>query len=52
VLAQFGLNITNMVNKSRQDYAYTIVDVDGDFPGAVVERILAIPDVLMARVIR
>ena len=52
VLAEYGLNIADMMNKSRGEYAYTIVDIDGDIPGAVVERIMAIPDVLMARVIR
>lgn len=52
VLAEYGLNIADMVNKSRHDYAYTIVDIDGDIPAPVVDRILGIPDVLMARVIR
>lgn len=52
VLAEYGLNISDMMNKSRQDYAYTIVDIDGDIPAPVVDQILAIPDVLMARVIR
>lgn len=52
VLAEYGLNIADMMNKSRGEYAYTIVDIDGDIPGAVVERVLAIPGVLMARVIR
>jgi len=52
VLAEYGLNIADMMNKSRGEYAYTIVDIDGDIPGAVVERVLSIPDVLMARVIR
>jgi D-3-phosphoglycerate dehydrogenase len=51
-LAEYGLNIADMVNKSRHDYAYTIVDIDGDIPAPVVDRILGIPDVLMARVIR
>ena len=50
-MAQAGLNIHNMVNKSRGDMAYTLVDLDSAAAPAVVERIARIPGVLMVRAI-
>ncbi|GAB6042801.1 phosphoglycerate dehydrogenase [Endothiovibrio diazotrophicus] len=48
-LAGAGLNIVDMLNKSRGDVAYTLVDVEGEIPQAVVERIAAIEGVLSVR---
>ncbi len=48
-LAQSGLNIHNMVNKSKGEMAYTLVDVDSAVPQAVVDTIAAIDGVLMVR---
>ncbi|HSW84927.1 MAG TPA: phosphoglycerate dehydrogenase [Usitatibacter sp.] len=50
-MAQAGLNIHNMVNKSRGDMAYTLVDLDSAAAPAVVERIARIPGVLAVRAI-
>ena len=44
-----GLNIHNMLNKSRGEMAYTLVDVDSAVPAAVVERLRAIDGVLAVR---
>lgn len=44
-----GLNIHNMLNKSRGEMAYTLVDVDSAVPAAVVERLGAIDGVLAVR---
>ena len=44
-----GLNIHNMLNKSRQDMAYTLVDVDSAVPANVLEEIAAIAGVLAVR---
>jgi len=49
VLAGAGLNIHNMVNKSKGDMAYTLVDVDSDVSGAVVAQVAAIDGVLAVR---
>lgn len=46
-----GLNIHDMVNSSRGDVAFTVVDLDAPIPAAVVESITAIKGVLMARLI-
>jgi len=48
-LAQAGLNIHNMVNKSRGDMAYTLVDVDSAVSGEVLDDIGAIEGVLSVR---
>jgi D-3-phosphoglycerate dehydrogenase len=48
-MAQAGLNIHNMVNKSRGDMAYTLVDVDSPVDDAVLARIATIGGVLAAR---
>ncbi len=45
-VAQAGLNIHNMLNKSRKDMAYTLVDVDSAVSRQVIERIGAIAGVL------
>ncbi len=46
-----GLNIHNMVNKSRGEMAYTLVDVDSPVPQAAVAAIAAIEGVLSVRAI-
>ena len=46
-----GVNIHDMVNMSRGDLAYTVVDLDSPVPESVVTRLRAIQGVLMARVV-
>jgi D-3-phosphoglycerate dehydrogenase len=48
-MANAGLNIHNMVNKSRGDMAYTLVDIDSAVSPAVLADIAAIGGVLSAR---
>ncbi|MGH8677551.1 MAG: phosphoglycerate dehydrogenase [Burkholderiales bacterium] len=48
-VAHAGLNIHNMINKSRQDMAYTLVDVDSSVSQAVLREIAAIEGVLAVR---
>jgi D-3-phosphoglycerate dehydrogenase len=50
-MARAGLNIHNMVNKSRGEMAYTLVDVDSPVPEAAVDAIAAIEGVLSVRAI-
>lgn len=50
-LGKAGLNIIDMLNKSRGDLAYTVVDVDRPVPENVVQEIAAISGVLAVRVI-
>ncbi len=46
---QAGLNIHDMVNSSRGDLAYTVVDLDAPVPPAVLKQVASIKGVLMAR---
>lgn len=48
-MAKAGLNIHNMINKSRGEMAYTLVDVDSPVPQHVVDEIAGIMGVLLAR---
>lgn len=49
VLATAGLNIHNMVNKSKGDMAYTLVDIDSAATAAVMQQLAAIAGVLAVR---
>jgi len=48
-MAQAGLNIHNMVNKSRGEMAYTLVDVDSPVLPEVQASLAAINGVLAVR---
>jgi len=48
-MARAGLNIHNMVNKSRGEMAYTLVDVDSPIQDAVIQDLAAIEGVLSVR---
>jgi D-3-phosphoglycerate dehydrogenase len=48
-MAKAGLNIHNMLNKSRGEMAYTLVDVDSPVPETVIASLKAIDGVLMVR---
>ena len=51
ILADDGINIANMTNKSRNAYAYTIIDVENEITEDIVEELKAVNDVLRVRVI-
>ena len=51
MLADAGLNIADLLNKSRGEVAYTLVDVEGTVPGTLVQRIKGIDGVLSARLL-
>lgn len=48
-LADAGLNIHNMVNKSKGEMAYTLVDVDSAVPTPLLARVSGIEGVLKVR---
>jgi D-3-phosphoglycerate dehydrogenase len=48
-MAQAGLNIHNMVNKSRGEMAYTLVDVESPVAEAVLGKLAGIEGVLSVR---
>jgi D-3-phosphoglycerate dehydrogenase len=50
--AALDVNIANMVNKSRGNYAYTVIDVDTSVNGEIVTKLSAIEGVLKVRVVK
>ncbi len=52
IFAEKHLNIQNMLNKNKQENAYTIMDICGEVPEDVEATIAAIDGVLKVRVIR
>ena len=50
-LAEAKLNIADLLNKSRGDLAYTLIDTDAPVPGDVLAHLRAIPGVLAARLV-
>jgi len=51
ILANNGLNISEMVNKSRGNIAYTLIDIDGDVPNQLVADITNLDGVKRVRLI-
>ncbi len=51
LLAGKGINISNMVNKSRGNVAYTVIDVDTAIDAATVDAIAAVDNVYKVRLI-
>ena len=51
-LADAGINIENMVNRSRGAYAYTIVETADNIPDSVAETFRGIADMIRVRIVR
>ncbi len=49
LIADAGINIIDMINKSRQELAYTLVDIDGTVSDEILEKLRAIEGVLSVR---
>ncbi len=47
-----GINIENMMNKSRGDYAYTVLDIESPATAQMVEQLQAIEGVFKVRVVK
>lgn len=50
-MAERNINISLMTNKSRKEYAYTMMDVDAEIPSEVEEQLAAVEGVLRVRVL-
>jgi D-3-phosphoglycerate dehydrogenase / 2-oxoglutarate reductase len=50
-LAAARLNIADLLNKSRGEYAYTLIDADGEVSASLLARLCAIEGVLTAYVL-
>ena len=52
ILAQFNINIANMLNRNKNEVAYNIIDTDCcDIPFSLEEKIAAIDGVMMVRIL-
>ena len=51
VLAAAGLNIAELLNRSKGDYAYTLIDIEGRVDESVMAQIRTIKGVLSARLV-
>ena len=51
MLAEAGLNIADLLNKSRGELAYTLVDVEGEVPADALQRLRGIQGVRTARLV-
>jgi D-3-phosphoglycerate dehydrogenase / 2-oxoglutarate reductase len=51
-LASASINIADLLNKSRGEYAYTLIDTDGVIDEALISRLGQIEGVLSARIVR
>ncbi len=52
VFGEAKLNVSDMTNKGRGEYAYTLLDIEAKVPEDVVTKLQAIDDVLRVRVIK
>jgi D-3-phosphoglycerate dehydrogenase / 2-oxoglutarate reductase len=50
-LATANLNIAELLNKSRGEYAYTLIDIDGTVSNELMNKIRGIEGVLAARIL-
>lgn len=47
-----NLNISDLINKSKGDYSYTLMDVDSPVTEEVIQVISGIPEVLKVRIVK
>jgi len=51
LLAHEGLNISNMINRNKDEIAYNIIDVDGNVPSEIKSKLASIEGVTMVRIL-
>jgi D-3-phosphoglycerate dehydrogenase len=52
ILAQSRINIADMLNKSRKDYAYNIIDIDTVPDPAIIDNLRKVEGVIAVRIIQ
>ena len=50
-VASENINIDNMVNKSRGEYAYTMLDTDTDVSADAIAAIASLDEIIRVRVV-
>jgi D-3-phosphoglycerate dehydrogenase len=51
ILADFDLNVVDMVNKSRNEVAYNIIDVEGDISDEILQKVGQVEGVMRVRAV-
>ena len=51
LIGKYNINVEHMINKSRGEYAYTIIDLSDMLNNTIIKTITNLPDVLKVRVI-
>lgn len=51
ILSDEGVNVENLTNKSKKEYAYTVVDVNSRIKDDVADELRAIPGMIRVRVL-
>lgn len=51
LLANERINISEMINRHKDDYAYNIIDLESEPPSDFVDKVLKIPGIITARVL-
>lgn len=49
ILARDNMNIADLANKSKGEYAYTMIDIDSEVPDSVIDDLRAVNEVLRVR---
>jgi len=52
ILTKEHVNIANMINKSRGEYAYTMIDVDSDVTAEIEQELRGVEGVCRVRIIK
>lgn len=52
ILGDAGVNIDEMANKSRGDYAYSLFDVDKNVDDSVIDKLASIEGIIKVRVVK
>ena len=52
ILGDAGVDIEEMANKSRGDYAYSLFDVDKNVDDSVIDKLASIEGIIKVRVVK
>ena len=52
VFGDAGINIADMTNKTKGEYAYTLIDIDGTLTPELLEKLQTIDEMYRVRVIK
>lgn len=52
ILSDSKINIENMINCSKKDNAYTLIEINGELPTEALDKISALENIIRVRVIK